>query len=92
MKNQYIADVGDYGKYGLLRFLRMQDISIGVNWYFAPDDNSTDGRKTEYLNKPKYREYDDVLFDEMKRLAFLPDKNIRMVENRGLLDGMDGFL
>ena len=22
MKNQYVGDIGDYGKYGLLRFLR----------------------------------------------------------------------
>ena len=33
MKNQYIGDVGDYGKYGLLHFLKLSEINIGVNWY-----------------------------------------------------------
>ena len=31
MKNQYVGDIGDYGKYGLLRFLARQGIRIGIN-------------------------------------------------------------
>ena len=31
MKNQYIGDIGDYGKYGLLRFLAQRGFRIGVN-------------------------------------------------------------
>jgi hypothetical protein len=30
MKNQYVGDIGDYGKYGLLRFLANRGIRIGV--------------------------------------------------------------
>lgn len=43
MKNQYVGDIGDYGKYGLMRFLRDAGVSIGINWYLTPDD----GRHTE---------------------------------------------
>ena len=32
MKNQYFGDVGDYGKYGLLRFIAKRGVSIAVNW------------------------------------------------------------
>ncbi len=39
MKNQYVADIGDYGKYGLLRFLARKGIKVGVNWYLTPDDS-----------------------------------------------------
>lgn len=88
MKNQYIGDVGDFGKYGLVRYLQRQNIKIGFNWYFTPDDGSTDGRLRDYLDRDAYRQYDAEAYDEMKRLAFLPDKNIRMVENRGLFDGI----
>ena len=35
MKNQYVGDIGDYGKYGLLRFLAEKGIRIGVNWYLT---------------------------------------------------------
>ena len=43
MKNQYFGDIGDYGKYGLLRFLGERGLSIAVNWYLTPDDVSNDG-------------------------------------------------
>ena len=30
MKNQYFGDIGDYGKYGLLKFLTQHDVKIAV--------------------------------------------------------------
>lgn len=30
MKNQYVGDIGDYGKYGLLRFIAAHNIRIGI--------------------------------------------------------------
>ena len=50
MKNQYVGDIGDYGKYGLLRFLAKNGIKIGVNWYVTENDGSSDGKFIEYLN------------------------------------------
>ena len=35
MKNQYFGDVGDYGKYGLLRHIANNGIKIAVNWYLT---------------------------------------------------------
>ena len=46
MKNQYVGDIGDYGKYGLLRFLSNHGIRIGINWYLTENDRSNDGRFT----------------------------------------------
>ena len=37
MKNQYFGDVGDYGKYSLLREFALNGISIAVNWYLTED-------------------------------------------------------
>ena len=35
LKNQYFGDVGDYGKYGLLRRIANNGIKIAVNWYLT---------------------------------------------------------
>lgn len=34
------------------------------------------------------RVYDTDVYDAMKKLAFMPDKNIELVEQDGILDGM----
>ena len=52
MKNQYVGDIGDYGKIGMLRVLQCEGFALGVNWYLTPDDNTSDGRHIEYLDKP----------------------------------------
>ena len=88
MKDQYIGDIGDYGKYGLLRFLAAQGTSIGVNWYLTPADGRTDGSHTEYLHDERMRVYDDKLYDSMAKIAFREDKHIQMVEQSGILSGL----
>ena len=53
MKNQYVGDIGDYTKLGLLRVLENSGLSIGVNWYCTPDDAiNKDGRHIDYLESP----------------------------------------
>ena len=49
MKNQYVGDVGDYGKYSMLRFFADNGIKVGVNWYLTENDGSKDGKHTSYL-------------------------------------------
>ena len=88
MKDQYIGDIGDYGKYGLLRFLSGHGTSIGVNWYLTPADGRTDGSHTEYLHDERMRVYDDKLYDSMAKIAFREDKHIQMVEQGGILSGL----
>ena len=33
MQDRYAGDIGDFGKFGLLRALSSAGLSIGVNWY-----------------------------------------------------------
>ncbi|MBR6114512.1 MAG: hypothetical protein IKQ10_04935 [Oscillospiraceae bacterium] len=91
MKNQYVGDVGDYGKYGLLRFLTLHGIKLGVNWYLTPDDYRTDGNHREYLYDPRLRTYDEKLYDVLSELAFRFDKTIQMVQNAGVMDDADFY-
>lgn len=91
MKNQYIGDIGDYGKYSLLRFLKDTGIEIGVNWYLTPDDGRTDGNHTEYLSDIRMRIYDPEVYDAMKRIAYRENKAIQMVEQNEILSGMSFY-
>ena len=87
MKNQYVGNIGDYGKYGLLRFLAGHGIKIGVNWYLTKDDGSADGKFTDYLKRPEERIYDPVLFDVLKEVAGRSDKDVNMIEQAGIIPG-----
>ena len=87
MKNQYIGDIGDYGKYGLLRFLASHDIKIGVNWYLTEDDGSSDGRFTHYLKQSAEEIYDPELYKVLKKIAFRKKKSVQMVEDAGIIPG-----
>lgn len=91
MKNQYIGDIGDYGKYGLLRFLKDSGIETGINWYLTPNDGTTDGKYRDYLHDERMRIYDPEIFDAMKRIAFQDDKSITQVEQEKFLDGICFF-
>jgi hypothetical protein len=87
MQNRYTGDVGDYGKYGLLRCLaapvptseRMP--RLGVNWYLVPDEtDNRDGTYTGYLasdKEPLFRPCDPGLYD---RLQVIIRENLRSVQ------------
>lgn len=49
MKNQYVGDIGDYGKYSLLRAFAEEGVKVGVNWYLTDNDGSNDGKFVDYL-------------------------------------------
>lgn len=86
MKSQYVGDIGDYGKYSLLRAFSNASVKIGVNWYLTEDDGSNDGRFTEYLNKKeKFRGYDPEVFDTLKKIATKKDKSVQDIEHGGII-------
>ena len=69
MKNQYVGDIGDFGKYSMLRAFINAGIKVGVNWYLTEDDGSNDGKFTDYLNKGVLRKYCPEVFDVLKFIA-----------------------
>ena len=69
MKNQYVGDIGDYGKYSLLRFLSLHGIRIGINWYLTENDHSSDGRFTDYLSKESERVFDPIVYDALQSIV-----------------------
>ncbi|MDD5583847.1 MAG: hypothetical protein PHV55_02155 [Candidatus Omnitrophica bacterium] len=89
MQNRYVGDIGDFGKYGLLRFLcEKAKLKLGVNWYFVPDEtHNEDGKFISYLinekkNHEKYRDCDTVLYDTLFGIV-KPNRTGKNVESKG---------
>lgn len=89
MKNQYVADISDFEKYALLQALRdSSDVPLSVCWMLTPDDESGDGRKLAYLEKPDtFRHRAPHIFDRLRKLVEDGRRDIAAVEEYGILDG-----
>ena len=87
MKNQYFGDVGDYGKYGLLRFIAERGVTIAVNWYLTCDDQSNDGNMRGYLANKRDRKYDKELFDVLREMNDRKEYSVARFAERGLIPG-----
>ena len=89
MQDNYVGDIGDYGKYGLLRAICSEGISLSVNWYKVTPKklgHQDDGKYIGYLSKSQiYRAYDCPLFDSLHEIVCLDnDRRIQRVEEANL--------
>lgn len=81
MQNRYVADIGDYGKYGMLRYIVRTNLILGVNWYLTPDeDGNEDGKHISYLNKDDYLECDKELYNILKEIIIQNRRNIDNIQ------------
>lgn len=85
LKNQYFGDVGDYGKYGLLRYLANNGIKIAVNWYLTPDDGSNDGKHITYLEKDDMQRYDTELFLILREMLRAGHRDVLSFEEKDMI-------
>lgn len=67
MKNQYVGDVSDFHKYGLLRLLSGDgELRTGVCWMLTDNDTRSDGQFVSYLDAPnKWRHFAPDVFDHL---------------------------
>jgi hypothetical protein len=92
MQNKYVGDIGDFGKYALLRHLAKANLPLGVNWYLTPDeDHCGDGRLTAYLDSGLMADHDSELFAELYRLVKNERRNVREVEASGILPSSTSY-
>lgn len=69
MQDRYVGDIGDFGKYALLRALS-PGFRLGVAWYWTPDEShNADGKHIRYLLDDRIRPYAPFLFDELKHIV-----------------------
>jgi len=86
VKNQYVGDIGDFGKVLLLKHLAVLGFRLGINWLLTVDDDSEDGRHRDYINYRKQHclcSCDLELFNKMQTLAKHPraSRNIIILED-----------
>lgn len=93
MRHNFVNDIGDYGKYALLRALVTSDalpMRLGVIWYLTehPERNG-DGRRRAHLSGDGWDELDPGLLAEMREIeGSLHDKNelhLSLIERSAIL-------
>ncbi|HEX2948391.1 MAG TPA: hypothetical protein VHV83_02285 [Armatimonadota bacterium] len=95
MKDQYVGDIGDFGKYGLLKAVCGYDPAcpdgywpLGVVWYRTPDGGPVgDGKFTGYLDRDdrNYRQCDPALYDALQGIVRSKQRNVRIIRERNVL-------
>ena len=90
MQDRYIGDVGDFGKYGLLRALAGDgELRLGVVWYLVQnEERNEDGRYTEYLgprHESRFRPCDPELYDALRVLIDARRRSVAAVRDTGVL-------
>lgn len=93
MQDNYIGDIGDFGKYGLLREVCAEKMSLAVNWYRVVPEKigkQDDGKYINYLSMPQlYREYDPALFDSLCKIVKQEqDRRIERIEQEKVLQAV----
>jgi len=83
MRDSYVADVGDFGKYALLNALAGNDLRLGVLWCRNMlEDTTQDGLFTAY---PELRACDPTLYDRLSQILKTNQRTLGYVENDDIL-------
>ena len=95
MQDRYTGDIGDFGKYGLLRALTQteenQAQKLGIVWYLNPDETGNrDGRHTGYLaaegkDRRRFAACDEELYQALAQLVGAGRRSVKAVQESGIL-------
>ena len=91
MQHRYVADVGDFGKYGLLRALSAQSsekVRLGVVWHLVLEEelDKRDGRHTGYLrNRSNYESCNPDLYARLQKILDGGTRSLTAIEQSHVL-------
>ena len=94
MRHVYVGDVGDFGKFGLLRALLhgSENLKLGVAWYLMDEhEHNNDGKHDSYLCvgtdnvNSSYRDCDADLYDRLKQIRGGDRLDVSMLEEGSVL-------
>lgn len=85
MQNRYIADTGDFGKFGLLKNLSKGGLHLGVNWYLNLNEetHNADGKHIKYPKE--FKEVDSELCNQLQSIIISNKRNVKEIEKNKIL-------
>ena len=94
MQDRYAGDIGDFGKFGLLKALLAEGLSLGINWYKAEPPESERNKDTgtflhndgRHKINPKYFVCDEPLASVLREISESDVRSIARLEQAALLD------
>lgn len=86
MQDRYAGDIGDFGKFSLLRYLfRNKQYKLGVIWYrYRNESHNDDGKHIDYFDKSEFNACDIKLIRELQKIV-KTKRSIRSLEKAKLL-------
>ncbi|MFN3174516.1 MAG: hypothetical protein ACE362_08330 [Phaeodactylibacter xiamenensis] len=84
MQNRYVGDIGDFGKYLLLKNLCSNDLQLGVNWCLVEDEtHNNDGKQVDYLQSESgvFFESDADLFRKLKEIVSSQNRSVSHLQD-----------
>ena len=95
MQDRYVGDVGDFGKFALLRALcggTDQSLRLAVVWCTYPDkSHNGDGRHLAYLERPEFAVLNSNLHEILRGLVKGGRRSLVAVEEAGVLPPETSF-
>jgi hypothetical protein len=91
MQDRYVGDVGDFAKYGLLRYIvegfgSGHVLNLAVIWYLVEDEiGNGDGCHIGYLGDPVLGSCDPDLRNVLKEIVEGGERCVRLIEQRKVL-------
>jgi hypothetical protein len=91
VQDRYVGDIGDFGKYGLLKALCAHDLSLGVVWCLVPDEGGDgNGAHVGYLiptlaNLHRFRTCDPALYDVLGEIVRDGTRSVQSIREQAIL-------
>lgn len=90
MQDRYVGDIGDFGKYALLKSLAQEPVVLGIVWYLTnAQSGSGDGGFTQYLSSPEAAndlgKCDLELLSSLKKIVGSDDRRVARVREACVL-------
>jgi hypothetical protein len=86
VQNRYVADIGDYVKFAILRALSPGRRLGVVCWLFADEDHNADGGHREYLDRhSEWKHFDPPLFEALLKIEREKKHDVRAIEDSSVL-------
>lgn len=88
MQDRYAGDIGDYGKFGLLKALQAEGFRLGINWYMAtpPTEREKKNEDGKHRIAERYDACDPALAETLRAISTSSQRSIEALQQAALLD------